>query len=137
VAGGARLGGDCASGFFLPPTILADVDPASALAQQEIFGPVLAAIPFGDEDEAVALANGTGYGLGAYIHTQNLARAHHVASRMEAGMVQVNASGEGMTPAAPFGGVRQSGFGRLGGEEGLKEFLRVKNVYVSLARAGR
>lgn len=134
VAGGARLGGAHAAGYFLPPTILADVRPQSALAETEVFGPVLAITPFDHEEEAIRLANGTGYGLGAYIHTQNLARAHHVAGRMEAGMVQVNASGEGMTPPAPFGGVKGSGYGRLGGEEGLKEFLRIKNVYVGLSR---
>ncbi|MET0293979.1 MAG: aldehyde dehydrogenase family protein, partial [Phenylobacterium sp.] len=115
-------------------TILADVAPGSALAQEEVFGPVLAVTPFDDEEEAVSVANGTEFGLGAYIHTQNLARAHHVAARMEAGMVQVNDSGAGMTPCVPFGGMKQSGYGRLGGQEGLHEFLRVKNVYMNLSR---
>lgn len=134
VLGGKRLGGDHAEGFYLPLTIIADVDQRSALAQNEVFGPVLAVTPFDTEEEAIALANGTSYGLGAYIHTQNLRRAHHVASQMQAGMVQVNGSGEGMQPFAPFGGMKQSGYGRLGGEEGLHEFLQVKNVWMNLAK---
>ncbi len=134
IAGGVRLGGDHADGYFLPVTILADVDPANALAQHEVFGPVLAVTPFDSEGEAIAIANATDYGLGAYIHTTNLARAHSVAAAMDAGMVQVNGSGEGMTPCVPFGGMKQSGYGRLGGEEGLHEFLRVKNVWMNLSR---
>jgi acyl-CoA reductase-like NAD-dependent aldehyde dehydrogenase len=132
VSGGARMGGDHAGGFFLPLTIVADVGNNSSIAQNEVFGPVLSVIPFDGEEEAIALANGTEYGLGGYIHTQNLRRAHYVASQLDAGMIQVNASGEGMTPCVPFGGMKQSGHGRLGGEEGLHEFLRVKNVMVSL-----
>ena len=134
VLGGSRLDGEFADGYYLPLTIIADVDNNSSLAQQEVFGPVLSVTPFDTEEEAIALANGTHYGLGAYIHTQNLRRAHHVAAQMQAGMIQVNASGEGMQPFAPFGGYKQSGFGRLGGEAGLREFLQVKNVWVNLAR---
>jgi len=134
VLGGQRLGGDYADGFYLPLTILADVDQKTMLAQHEVFGPVLAVTPFDTEDEAIALANGTSYGLGAYIHTQNLRRAHYVANQMQAGMVQVNGSGEGMQPFAPFGGMKQSGYGRLGGQEGLHEFLQVKNVWMNLAK---
>ncbi len=133
VLGGERLGGDCADGYYLPLTILADVDHASTLAQQEVFGPVLSVTPFDDEEEAIALANGTDYGLGAYIHTRDLRRAHHVANRMLAGMVHVNGSGEGMQPFAPFGGMKHSGYGRLGGEQGLLEFLQARNVWVNLA----
>lgn len=136
VMGGERLGGDCAEGFYLPLTIFADVDPGSELARNEVFGPVLSVTPFDTEEEAIALANDSDYGLGAYIHTQNLRRAHHVAGQMEAGMVQVNASGEGMQPFAPFGGYKQSGFGRLGGEQGLREFQQVKNVWMNLAPGG-
>ncbi len=133
ISGGTRLGGELASGFFLPVTILADVANTAEIAQQEVFGPVLAIIPFEGEAEAIALANGTDYGLGAYIHTQNVGRAHRMAAAMDAGMVHVNGAGEGMTPCAPFGGVKQSGYGRLGGEEGLREFLRVKNIWVNMA----
>ena len=134
ICGGARMGGDHAGGYFLPVTVLADVDQSNALAQHEVFGPVLAVTPFDSEEEAIAIANASDYGLGAYIHTTNLARAHTMAAAMDAGMVQVNGSGEGMTPCVPFGGVKQSGYGRLGGEAGLHEFLRVKNVWMNLAR---
>ncbi len=134
VMGGERLGGEYAAGYYLPLTIIADVDDKSALAQHEVFGPVLAVIPFDSEEEAIALANGTSYGLGAYIHTENLRRAHHVASQMHAGMIHVNGAGEAMQPFAPFGGMKQSGYGRLGGEQGLREFLQVKNVWMNLAK---
>ncbi|UVO55755.1 aldehyde dehydrogenase [Sphingomonas sp. SUN039] len=134
VSGGARLGGDHADGYFMGLTVLADVEQGSTLAREEVFGPVLAVTPFDSEDEAIAIANGTEYGLGAYIHTSNLARAHTMAAAMDAGMVQVNGSGEGMTPCVPFGGMKQSGYGRLGGEAGLHEFLRVKNVWMNLSR---
>jgi aldehyde dehydrogenase (NAD+) len=134
VIGGERMGGDHAQGYYLPITIIADVDSNSSLAQHEVFGPVLAVTPFDTEEEAIALANDSDYGLGAYIHTENLRRAHYVASQMQAGMVQVNGSGEGMQPNLPFGGMKQSGYGRLGGELGLHEFLQVKNVWVNLAK---
>jgi acyl-CoA reductase-like NAD-dependent aldehyde dehydrogenase len=134
VAGGERLAGDHADGFFLPITIVADVGHSNAIAQHEVFGPVLAVTPFDTEEEAIALANGTSYGLGAYVHTQNLRRAHHVAGQLQAGQIQVNGSGEAMQPNVPFGGWKQSGYGRLGGEQGLKEFLQVKNVWVNLAQ---
>jgi aldehyde dehydrogenase (NAD+) len=134
VVGGERLGGEHAHGYYLPITIIADVDGKSGLAQNEVFGPVLAVTPFDSEDEAIALANGTNFGLGAYVHTENLRRAHHVAAQMQAGMVHVNGSGEGMQPYAPFGGMKQSGHGRLGGEQGLREFLQAKNIWVNLSK---
>ena len=134
IAGGERLDGERAGGFFLPITLIADVSNDAAVAQHEVFGPVLTVTPFDTEEEAIALANGTEYGLGGYIHTQNLRRAHHVAAQLDAGMIHVNGAGEGMTPCVPFGGMKQSGYGRLGGEQGLHEFLRVKNVWVSLAK---
>jgi acyl-CoA reductase-like NAD-dependent aldehyde dehydrogenase len=133
VAGGERLGGEQKEGFFLPITIVADVGNDTNIAQHEVFGPVLTVTPFDTEDEAIALANGTPYGLGGYIHTMNLRRAHHVASQLDAGMIHVNGSGEGMTPCVPFGGMKQSGYDRLGGEDGLRAFLRVKNVWINLA----
>ncbi|MBW8783963.1 MAG: aldehyde dehydrogenase [Novosphingobium sp.] len=133
VAGGKRLEGDFADGFFLPVTILADVDQTSHIAQREVFGPVLAVTPFDEEEEAIALANGTEYGLGAYVHTENLRRAHYVAGQLQAGQIHVNGSGEAMQPNVPFGGWKQSGYGRLGGEDGLHEFLQTKNVWVNLA----
>jgi acyl-CoA reductase-like NAD-dependent aldehyde dehydrogenase len=133
VTGGARRDGDFASGYFLPVTVIADVANDSDIAQHEVFGPVLAVIPFDSEEEAISIANGTDYGLGAYIHTQNLGRGHRMAAAMEAGMIHVNGGGEGMTPCAPFGGMKQSGFGRLGGEAGLYEFLQTKNVWMNIA----
>lgn len=134
VTGGERLGGDYADGFFLPITILADVPNTSSIAQHEVFGPVLAVTPFDTEDEAIALANGTEYGLGGYVHTQNLRRGHYVASQLQAGQIHVNGSGEAMQPNVPFGGWKQSGYGRLGGEAGLHEFLQIKNVWVNLSK---
>lgn len=133
VCGGERLGGDHAAGYFLPITLLADVSPESTIARNEVFGPVLVVTPFDSEEEAVALANSTDYGLGAYVHTTNLARAHRVAGQMMAGQVQVNGSGEAMTPCVPFGGMKHSGHGRLGGVEALREFQQVRNVWINLA----
>lgn len=133
VAGGERLGGDHANGYFLPVTILADVANGSEIAQNEVFGPVLAVTPFDTEEEAVALANGTDYGLGAYVHTQNLRRAHSVTAQLQAGQIHVNGSGEAMQPNVPFGGWKQSGHGRLGGVEGLHDFLQPKNIWMNLA----
>ena len=133
VTGGERLGGEHADGYFLPLTILADVAAGSEIAQHEVFGPVLVVTPFDSEDEAIALANGTDYGLGAYIHTTNLRRAHHLAAQVVAGQVQINGSGEAMTPCVPFGGMKQSGYGRIGGQDGLHEFLQTKNVWANLA----
>ncbi len=133
VVGGERLGGDHAGGYFLPITVLADVANDTEIAQHEVFGPVLVVTPFDSEDEAVALANGTDYGLGAYVHTQNLRRAHHVAGQLQAGMIHVNGAGEAMQPNCPFGGFRQSGQGRLGGIEALDEFRQPKNIWINLA----
>jgi len=131
LTGGGRIAGDLADGYFVQPTLFGDVDNASDLAQHEVFGPVLAVIRFRDEDEAVALANDTQYGLAAYLHTNDLRRAHRVAAALEAGMVSVNGF-TGVHPGAPFGGVKQSGFGRMGGRYGLEDFLRPKNVYIPL-----
>jgi acyl-CoA reductase-like NAD-dependent aldehyde dehydrogenase len=133
VAGGKRLCGDHAGGTFLPVTLLADVPNNSEIAQNEVFGPVLVITPFEDEDEGIALANATDYGLGAYVHTQKLRRAHYVTSQLQAGMIHVNGGGEAMQPNCPFGGYKASGHGRLGGVEGLNEFLQTKNIWMSLA----
>jgi len=92
----------------------------------------LVVTPFDTEEEAISMANDSDYGLGAYVHTTNLARAHRVAGQMQAGQVQVNGSGEAMTPCVPFGGMKHSGHGRLGGIEGLREFQQVRNVWVNL-----
>jgi acyl-CoA reductase-like NAD-dependent aldehyde dehydrogenase len=136
VSGGERLGGDHASGYFLPVTVVADVPNGCEIAQNEVFGPVLVVTPFDTEEEAIALANDTEYGLGAYVHTQNLRRAHHVTGLLQAGMIHVNGSGEAMQPNCPFGGWKKSGHGRLGGLEGLQEFMQPKNIWMSLAAPG-
>ncbi|MFD2134173.1 aldehyde dehydrogenase family protein [Novosphingobium resinovorum] len=132
VCGGERMGGDHAGGAFYPITVLADVGHGSEIARNEVFGPVLVVTPFDSEEEAVMLANDSDYGLGAYIHTTDLTRAHRVAGQMMAGQVQVNGSGEAMTPCVPFGGMKHSGHGRLGGIEGLREFQQVRNVWINL-----
>lgn len=130
VAGGARLGGSLAEGYFLEPTVFADVDPSGHLAQNEVFGPVLAIASFRDDSDAIALANGTKYGLAAFVWTSDLHRAHRVAANLTAGTVSINSMMGYLAPNTPYGGMGASGFGREGGAEGLKEFLRTKNVYV-------
>ncbi len=133
VAGGGRKGGDLADGFFVEPTVLAGVDPASPIAQEEIFGPVLCVTPFDDEAQAVEIANGTRYGLAAYVQSNGMSRAHRLVGELEAGNVHINGSGPGpVSPATPFGGVKQSGYGRQGGREGIAEFLHTKNVFLNV-----
>ena len=131
ITGGERVNGDLAGGYFIRPTLFGDVDNASELAQDEVFGPVLAALRFRTEEEALAIANDTRYGLAAYIHTTDLVRAHRVADSLEAGYIGVN-SFPAMTASAPFGGTRASGFGREGGRAGIEEYVHHKNVYVPL-----
>ncbi|WP_326835359.1 aldehyde dehydrogenase family protein [Amycolatopsis rhabdoformis] len=130
VTGGGTPAG-LSDGSYLEPTVLADVAPDSALAQEEVFGPVVAVLPFADEDEAVELANGTRYGLAGYVWTENLRRAHRIASRLEAGNITVNGM-SALPPALAFNGWKASGLGVEGGQAGLAEFQRTKNVYVQL-----
>jgi acyl-CoA reductase-like NAD-dependent aldehyde dehydrogenase len=130
VTGGGRLGGALAEGFFLQPTLFADVPNDSALAQNEVFGPVISMMPFRTEEEAVRLANGTQFGLAAYVHTRDLTRAHRVAALLEAGNIWIN--GFHFASSIPFGGVKHSGYGRTGGRQGLAEFSRTKNVWIAL-----
>jgi aldehyde dehydrogenase (NAD+) len=129
VSGGARCGGDLADGFFIEPTVFSDVDNASELAQEEVFGPVLSVTRFRTEQEGIALANDTRYGLAAFLCTSDVTRAHRVAAELNAGYVSINGFA-GLTPGAPFGGVKASGFGREGGRPGIEEFLRPRNVFV-------
>ncbi len=127
VGGHARDG----SGYFFDPTVLTDVPDDANLLSEEIFGPVAPVKGFDDEDEAIAAANNTEYGLVAYVFTSNLKRALRVVERLETGMVGLN-QGMVSNAAAPFGGIKQSGFGREGGPEGIEEYLETKYVAVNL-----
>ncbi|OBK63253.1 aldehyde dehydrogenase [Mycobacterium colombiense] len=130
VAGGERLGGDLANGYFLQPTVFADVDPGCELAQKEVFGPVLSIIPFDTEEEAIQIANNTAYGLSGYIFTNDLRRAHRVAEELETGEVLINGAAN-LGVSRPFGGIGISGMGKEGGRQGLDEFLRIKGVGIA------
>jgi acyl-CoA reductase-like NAD-dependent aldehyde dehydrogenase len=131
IAGGKRLGGDLAHGYYIEPTVFGAVDNTSALAQTETFGPVVSVMKFSDETEAVRIANDTRYGLNAFVQTTDLQRAHRVARRLEAGSVWINTFSD-ISPQGPYGGYKQSGFGRTGGLEGLHEFLQVKNIRIGM-----
>jgi succinate-semialdehyde dehydrogenase/glutarate-semialdehyde dehydrogenase len=129
----ALLGGHArdGAGYFFDPTVLADVPDGAELLQEEIFGPVAPVKGFSDEDEAIAAANNTEYGLVAYVYTSNVKRALRVVERLETGMVGLN-QGMVSNPAAPFGGIKQSGFGREGGPEGIEEYLETKYVAINV-----
>jgi len=128
LVGGRSVDG---AGYFYEPTVLGDVPDDANLLREEIFGPVAPVATFGSEDEAVAAANDTEYGLVAYLYTSDFKRALRVCERLETGMVGLN-QGMVSNPAAPFGGVKQSGFGREGGSEGIEEYLETKYVAVNL-----
>jgi succinate-semialdehyde dehydrogenase/glutarate-semialdehyde dehydrogenase len=118
-------------GYFFAPTVLADVQPGTRLLQEEIFGPVAPVASFATDEQALRAANSTDYGLVAYVYTRDLTRALTVCEGLESGMVGLN-QGVVSNPAAPFGGVKQSGFGREGGFEGIGEYLETKYVAMSL-----
>ena len=124
VTGGSAVPG---GGWFYQPTVLTNVSGDALLCREEIFGPVAAIVPFADEEEAIRLANDTEYGLVAYVFTRDFARAVRVYEALETGMVGIN-QGIVSNPAAPFGGVKASGFGREGGFEGIDEYLETKYV---------
>jgi len=131
-AGGGRAAiAGLPDGFFFQPTIIRDVAAGDRIAQEEVFGPVLATLRFRDEEEAVALANATDYGLAAGIWTRDVKRVHRVASRLEAGTVWVNTY-RAAAPNAPFGGYKNSGLGSAAGIEATREFLRTKMVWCEL-----
>jgi aldehyde dehydrogenase (NAD+) len=131
VAGGTRdTDGSNADGYFIRPTIFADVDNKMKIAQDEIFGPVLPVIPFNDEDEVIQMANDTTYGLAAGLWTKDVSRAHRVASRLEAGMIFINKYGF-YDFAAPFGGFKQSGWGKEYAIHSLESYTKLKSIWVN------
>ena len=137
VAGGGRAHGDgLEAGFYIQPTVFADVDPSSGLAQDEVFGPVLSVIHFDDEDEAVRIANSTQYGLAAGVWTSDVSRTFRMTEALEAGVVWVNTY-RTSAAQAPFGGTKQSGYGRERGAEALDDYTYVKNVMVDTSTEDR
>jgi succinate-semialdehyde dehydrogenase / glutarate-semialdehyde dehydrogenase len=128
VVGGSALDG---AGYFYEPTVLADVTPEARVLKEEIFGPVAPVTSFGSEEEAIAAANDTEYGLVAYVFTRDIKRALRVCEGLETGMIGLN-QGMVSNAGAPFGGVKQSGIGREGGNEGIDEYLETKYVAVNL-----
>ena len=126
VAGGMGRPEGFNRGYFVRPTVFADVNNQMTIAREEVFGPVLVMIPFEGEDEAVEIANDTPYGLAAYLSTSDVDKGQRVARQLRAGLVRVN--GAGFSAGHPFGGYKQSGNGREGGRWGIEDFLEVKIV---------
>jgi len=131
VAGGGRADIGTGKGYFLQPTVFDGVTPEMTIAREEIFGPVLATIEFGDVDEAIARANDSAYGLAAAVWTRDIKKAHYVARKLQAGTVWINTYNVYDT-AAPFGGYKQSGFGREMSMHALEHYTQVKSVWVDL-----
>jgi succinate-semialdehyde dehydrogenase/glutarate-semialdehyde dehydrogenase len=128
LVGGSKRDG---AGYFFDPTVLSDVPPEAELLKEEIFGPVAPVASFESEEDAIKAANNTEYGLVAYVYTRDIKRALRVCEGLHTGMVGLN-QGMVSNPAAPFGGVKQSGFGREGGREGIEEYLETKYVAVNV-----
>jgi aldehyde dehydrogenase (NAD+) len=126
VTGGVEPPEEPDQGYFVKPTIFSDVKPDMTIAQKEIFGPVLAIMPYDDEDDAVRIANDTEYGLAAGVWSGDEEHAKQVARRIRAGQIEIN--GATFNPMAPFGGFKRSGHGREGGPFGIEEFLTAKSL---------
>ena len=126
IAGGTGKPEGFQKGYYVKPTVFADVNNKMEIARTEIFGPVLSIIPFENEEEAIEIANDTDYGLANYIQTQDKEKGNRVARKLRSGMVDIN--GAGLAVDSPFGGFKHSGIGREAGKEGLLEFLEVKSV---------
>ena len=128
--GGGRPAG-LEKGYFVEPTVFQQVATDADIAREEIFGPVLSVSRFADEDEALAVANGTDYGLAAGVFTQDIGRALRLASKIDAGTIYINEYFAGEM-ASPFGGVKKSGIGRERGLETLANYTRIKNVVINI-----
>jgi len=126
ITGGAEPPENVEKGYFIKPTIFADVTPDMTIAQEEIFGPVLSIIAYNDEDDAIRIANDSIYGLSGGVWSGDPERAKRVARRLRTGQVDVN--GGKFNPVAPFGGYKQSGHGREFGKYGFEEFLEIKSL---------
>jgi acyl-CoA reductase-like NAD-dependent aldehyde dehydrogenase len=132
-AGGARPAGNAfAKGYFYRPTIFTNVTNEMRIAQEEIFGPVVCVIPFETEEEAIALANGTKFGLATSIWTRDLARAHRVAHQLQSGITWIN-DHHRIDPCSPWGGFKMSGLGRENGLVAYEEYTQIQNIIVNLA----
>ena len=131
VAGGERADIGTGKGYFVKPTIFTDVEPGMRIAQEEIFGPVLAALRFKDGDDAVSKADSTVYGLAAAVWTKDISKAHRIAKAVKAGTVWINTYNL-YDPALPFGGFKESGFGRDQGRDALEKYTQTKSVWVNL-----
>jgi len=127
IAGGLGKPDTSSSGYFVKPTVFSDVNNNMRIAREEIFGPVLSIIPYSTEEEAIAIANDTPYGLAGFVSSGDINHAREVASKMRTGMVHIN--GAPLDSMAPFGGYKQSGNGREWGEYGMDEFLEIKSMY--------
>ena len=131
VSGGERLGGELAEGYFLPPTVIAGAEDSMPIVREEIFGPVVTVTPFDEWDELVSRANGSRYGLAAGVWTREIGKAHRFAQAIKAGTVWINQYGL-IDAAAPFGGYKESGFGREMGKDALELYTQVKTIWVNL-----
>jgi aminomuconate-semialdehyde/2-hydroxymuconate-6-semialdehyde dehydrogenase len=132
-AGGNQLNldGRCANGYFIQPTVITGLDEGCRTNQEEIFGPVVTVQPFATEEEVVGLANSTKYGLSATVWTENLGRAHRIGAQLNSGIVWVNCWLV-RDLRTPFGGMKQSGVGREGGDDALKFFTEAKNICIKV-----
>jgi aldehyde dehydrogenase (NAD+) len=128
--GGRRLDGDLAAGYFIAPTLIDKIDNRAEIARTEVFGPVVSLIEFADETDAIAIANDSEFGLAGYVFTTDVSRAHQLAEQLDVGSVTVNGGSVPIAAAAPFGGRKNSGYGKQGGRAGVLEFLSTKTIQI-------